>query len=158
MNAVTVVTGTIAIFLILGLAGSTTYLFLNRGGSCVESDDSELIRVQGLLDKANQKIEQLEVQLENVKYGGVLNKKTGFFGVRVWILIVCGAVLAAMLFLAYFGSSSSRAIRRGAGAFGNALSRVTPSAIDERWNAWSHRQPSGAPVRPLVDVPVEDEG
>ena len=152
-SATTVVAGAISVILIIGLAGSTAYFATKNNKTTFEQGcteiESVLTTTQGLLHEANERINQLEVQLENTKEG-VLKKKSGFFGVPNWILIVCGAVLALFIFLAYFGPSSSRAIRRGAGAVRTALSRVAPSEVERRWNASTYRRDAPVATTPLI--------
>ena len=154
-SATTVVAGAIALILIVGLAGSTAYFAIKNNKTTFEKGcaeiESELTTTQGLLTEANERIEKLEVQLEDVKgEKGILKKKSGFFGVPIWILVMVGTVLALAIFLAYFGPSSSRAIRRGAGAVRTALSRVAPSAIEQRWNASTHRRDAPVATTPLI--------
>tara|TARA_B110000858_G_scaffold85548_1_gene98834 strand:- start:55 stop:594 length:540 start_codon:yes stop_codon:yes gene_type:complete len=150
-SATTIVMGAISLVLILGLAGSTVYFATNnrttfKGCSEIES---ELTETQKLLNKANEEIKTLTNRLETTG-DGFLKKKSGFFGLPIWIFVLVGTVFALFIFLAYFGPSSSRAIRRGAGAVGTALAQVAPSAIERRWNASTYRRDVPEATAPFV--------
>ena len=115
----TTVVGAIAVVLILALGGTTVYLLTTRN-----SDESgNCSSVQSQLDAANAEIETLRGQLDSIASGGgggggggvekFVKQKTGFFGAPMWIFLVIGGAIAAIVFIRVAGKPLSRAIKAG---------------------------------------------
>lgn len=132
LSSTTKVVGVIALVLIFVLGGSTIYLLLNCNGNDGNDDSCAFEK---------RKIEELERKLAAVITGGgggcgsdFFTKKTGFFGVEIWVLLVAASVVGFVLFQAYFGPAATRGIRTAAGYVGKTVNSLTPSAIKNTVN------------------------
>ena len=125
LSSTTIVVGVIALVLILVLGGLTAYLLYTRGSDDKGDKGGDSCAFErGQLQEAQKEIAELKG-----KHGGFLTKKTGFFGVQIWVLLVAASAVAFLVFQAYFGPAVSRGINNAAGYFGSAVSNVTPSAV-----------------------------
>jgi len=152
----TTVVGAIAVVLILALGGTTVYLLTTRNSDETGTCSS----VQSQLDAANAEIETLRGQLDSIASGGggggggggvekFVNQKTGFFGAPMWIFLVIGGVIAAIVFIRVAGKPLSRAIKAGGDGFAATVRSFTggPPPLTNVVPLTAHPEiPAGTPV------------